>query len=147
VVLSGLIQNLDTHEPNAALRVHRRWVRSSPRIAPERKRSVTRRQSRLTENQITAMAAGYKAGKSVYILADEFGINRQTVSALLKEHGVRLHRTSPDEVDTMVEPYASGMSLVQVGAELGFGGATVYRQFVGRGVALRGRLSDARPST
>ena len=90
------------------------------------------------------MVAGYRAGESVYALADEFGINRQTVSALLKERGVRLHRTSPDEVDTMVELYESGMSLVQVGAEMGFGGATVYRQLVSRGVMLRDRQGRQR---
>ena len=45
VVLSGLIQNLETHELKAALRVYRRWMRTSPRTTPERKRVSTRRQS------------------------------------------------------------------------------------------------------
>ena len=53
-----LIQNLETHELKAALRVYRRWMRTSPRTTPERKRGDTAASPRLTANQVTAMAAG-----------------------------------------------------------------------------------------
>ena len=46
------------------------------------------KQRRLRELEQLELLEAYRAGDSVYGLADRFGIARQTVSAVLERHGV-----------------------------------------------------------
>ncbi len=85
------------------------------------------------------MATKYKAGAAVYELAAEFGCNRTTVAARLKKAGIAMRFQSPTSaaIDSMVRLYASGLSLLEVGKQLGFCANTVRN-------CLRGRPIEAR---
>ena len=85
------------------------------------------------------MVARYKEGATAYELADEFGCNRVTVSERLKKAGItmRLQSPSPEVVDEMVRLYKSGLSLVKVGNEVGFGASTAHNLLRARGVVTR----------
>jgi len=43
---------------------------------------------RLRDDQIDDLVAGYKLGSTVYELADQFAINRETVSLILRRRDV-----------------------------------------------------------
>src|ERR1039458_7686270 len=89
--------------------------------------SIRQRQRRLTGAQVVEMAARYQDGATVYELSDEFGCNRTTVAARLKKAGIAMRGQSPtsEVIDSMVRLYASGLSLMEVGRQLGFCANTV----------------------
>jgi hypothetical protein len=88
---------------------------------------IRQRQRRLTEAQVIEMAARYQEGATVYELAADFGCNRTTVAARLKKVGIVMRCQSPtsEAIDLMVRLYASGLSLLKVGEQLGFCANTV----------------------
>ena len=100
---------------------------------------IRQRQRRFNEVQVVEMATKYKAGAAVYELAAEFGCNRTTVAARLKKAGIAMRFQSPTSaaIDSMVRLYASGLSLLEVGKQLGFCANTVRN-------CLRGRPIEAR---
>ena len=106
---------------------------------PHRQRLLPARAPRLTEPQVVGLVASYHSGATIYELADEFDIDRRTVSARLKRQGVRLRLKSPTaaDVDDMVRLYKSGLSLVKVGLRTGFVARTVQRSLWARGLRLR----------
>jgi len=85
------------------------------------------------------MAARYAQGATVYELAEEFGIERRTVSARLKGAGVSMRRrpATAEQVAEMVRLYESGQSLLKVGQHLGFDAKTVRARLLERGVVMR----------
>jgi hypothetical protein len=89
--------------------------------------SIRQRQRRLTEAQVSEMAARYQEGATVYELAAEFGCNRTTVAIRLKNAGIQMRGQSPtlEAIDSMVRLYVSGLSLLEVGKQLGFCANTV----------------------
>ncbi len=116
---------------------------SEPRREP--KKPTLRAQRRLTAKQVEQLIAGYKAGSTVYQLADEFGCDRTTVSKKLKDAGITLRRTPPaeEQIDEMVRLYESGLSLERTGERVGFSAHTVLKYLGGRDVKTRdthGRL-------
>ncbi len=100
---------------------------------------ISQRQRRLTEAQVIEMAARYHGGATLYELAAEFGCNRTTVAARLKKAGIVMRGQSPtsEAIDSMVRLYASGLSHLEVGKQLGFCANTVRN-------GLRGRRIEAR---
>ena len=76
---------------------------------------------------------------TVYELGDEFGIERRTVSVILKRHGVRMRMQSLDEeaIDEAVRLYESGLSLAKVGERVGVTARTVQLRLRERGVTMR----------
>ena len=84
--------------------------------------SIRQRQRRLTEAQVTEMAAKYQAGATVYELAAEYGCHRATVAERLKKVGVAMRGQSPtsEVIDSMVGLYATGLTLLEVSEQLGF---------------------------
>ncbi|TAN22205.1 MAG: hypothetical protein EPN30_09150 [Actinomycetota bacterium] len=58
----------------------------------------TKRAKRLNDPQLVRLVELYKAGSSVYQLADQFGIDRRTVSIRLKEQGMVMRHQSPNEL-------------------------------------------------
>jgi DNA-binding transcriptional ArsR family regulator len=46
----------------------------------------------LTPDEVAELVAGYRAGRTIYELASEFKIARQTVSEHLHRHGVPMRR-------------------------------------------------------
>ena len=88
---------------------------------------ISQRQRRLTKAQVVEMAARYQEGATVYELATEFGCHRATVSERLKKAGITMRLQSPtsEVIDSMVRLYASGLSHLEVGKQLGFCANTV----------------------
>ncbi|GAB3423533.1 helix-turn-helix domain-containing protein [Flindersiella endophytica] len=56
-------------------------------------------QTRLTPDDVARLVAGYRSGRTIYELAGEFKIARQTVSEHLHRHGVRMRRRGLTETD------------------------------------------------
>lgn len=67
---------------------------SSP-APPQRDRPHLRTARKLDGEQVRELDAGYRAGATVFELGKHFGIDRRTVGALLKRHGVETHRRRP----------------------------------------------------
>jgi DNA-binding transcriptional regulator LsrR (DeoR family) len=85
------------------------------------------------------MVAGYRAGQSVNVLADKFGITRQRVSLILQRHDVaRRYRLLNDErLAQARQIYDQGNSLEQVGERLGVSAKTVQAAFRKAGFTTR----------
>lgn len=85
------------------------------------------------------MAARYQEGATVYELAAEFGCHRTTVAARLKKAGIAIRLQSPtsEAIDSMVRLYASDLSHLEVGKQLGFCANTVRNCLQGRRIEAR----------
>lgn len=85
------------------------------------------------------MVADYARGATVYDLAEKFGCNRRTVSALLKRSGVvmRNQPMSSDQINEAVRRYESGQSLAAVAAVLETSSKTILARLRERGVKMR----------
>ncbi|MEO1060572.1 MAG: helix-turn-helix domain containing protein [Actinomycetota bacterium] len=110
-----------------------------PDQAPEQAKRVQQRHMRLRPGQVKELVAGYRDGQTIYQLGERFGIDRRTVSAILKREGVRTRWKVMDEerIDQAVELYAAGLSLAAVAQELGTTSRTISGALKRRGVALR----------
>jgi DNA-directed RNA polymerase specialized sigma24 family protein len=73
------------------------------------------------------MIAKYERGATVYELAAEFGCHRTTVAERLKKAGASMRGQSPtpEEINSMVRLFATGLSFQEVGDRLGFCANTV----------------------
>ncbi len=105
------------------------------RRSPER----PNRLKRLSEEQVQQLAEGYEAGATVYELGDQFGISRQTVGKILKQHGVTMRRQglTPDQIDEAVRLYEAGWSLARIGERMDVNDTTVLTRLRERGVQTR----------
>jgi DNA-binding CsgD family transcriptional regulator len=85
------------------------------------------------------MADKYRNGETVYELAREFCISRHTVSTRLKKVGVKMRQRPPGRelIDQMVGLYESGLSLAEVGDQVGTSPGTVHIYIRTRGVQMR----------
>src|SRR5258708_38889850 len=65
------------------------------------------RAKQLDAHQVQELIADYQAGATVFRLGDQFGISRQTVSKILRRHGVPIRRRglSPEQIDEAVRLY------------------------------------------
>jgi DNA-binding IclR family transcriptional regulator len=81
------------------------------------------RQARLGAATISDLIAGYRAGAHIKELAQQFGVHRNTVTALLHRNGVELRPVglSPVQVDDARRRYHDGVSLAELGHEFGVG--------------------------
>lgn len=100
---------------------------------------VPRTARQLGGEQVEQLIADYRAGATVYTLSSQFGIDRRTVGAILKRHGVqtRWQRLSPAQIDEAVELYESGWSLARIAERVGVTPTTVHRRLRDRGVRMR----------
>lgn len=75
----------------------------------------------------------------MYELGNRFGIERRTVSNILKRHDVPMRRRglSPEQVDTAIHLYNLGWSLARVGGHLGVDHTTVLTKLRERGISTR----------
>jgi DNA-binding CsgD family transcriptional regulator len=102
--------------------------------------SLHRVAKRLKEHQVKALVEAYKSGATVYELADSFGIERRTVSNILKREGVetRWRRLTEEDIDEVVRLYATGLSAARIADRFGVNADTVRYQLRKRGVKMRG---------
>lgn len=85
------------------------------------------------------MVVGYEAGGRVTDLAAQFGVNRGTVNAILRRHGVTLRKPGlqADDVAVAARLYRDGWPLARLGAKFGVDGTTVWRELRSAGVEMR----------
>lgn len=97
------------------------------------------RARQLGGDQLRQLIADYQSGATVYELGDRFGIERRTVSNILRRHGVPMRRRglSPEQVDDAIHLYNLGWSVARVGQHLGVAHTTVLTTLRERGVPTR----------
>lgn len=102
-------------------------------------RPKPRRARQLNADQVQELIAGYKAGATVYELGARLGIERRTVSNILRRQDVPMRRRglSPEQVDHAVHLYKLGWSLARVGQRLGVDHTTVLTKLRERGIPTR----------
>lgn len=85
------------------------------------------------------LIAGYQAGATVYQLGERFGIDRKTVSQVLRHHEVPMRRRvlSPEQIDEAAQLYGRGWSLARIGKKMGVAPTTVHNRLRERGVRIR----------
>ena len=107
-----------------------------PRANVQTKKQIHRR---LRQREIDELVAGYRAGATVYQLANEFRIHRGTVSLLLERQRVPLRNrpVSPAQIEQARVLYATGQYLAKVGKQLGCDANTVRLALVKVGVRMR----------
>jgi IS30 family transposase len=98
---------------------------SSVFTAPKGARQLRRR---LSLGEVAELEQGYQAGKTVYELAAEFGVTRQTVSRHLKRRGVAMRRQGIAERDRAeaARLRGQGWSYARLGERFGVDGRTVW---------------------
>lgn len=85
---------------------------------------------KLPHDQATALVAAYEAGATVYQLAAQFGVHRQTVSRILKRSGVTLRRRTltADEVAQLIRAHQEGESVERIAAQFHIQPSTVRKR-------------------
>jgi transposase-like protein len=109
--------------------------------APPQQREPPARHFRFTHDQRAAVVDAYEAGASMADLAREYGVDRVSISQLLRKAGATIRQRrviSAAEVDRAVQLYESGLSLQTIGDRLGWDQKTIYRHLKVREVAMRG---------
>ena len=95
-------------------------------------RTLPRRFTQLTNEQVTALLEAYRAGDSTYQLAERFGVHRQTVAATLRRAGVatrgleRVELTDEQRAEAR-RLWDQGVSYHQIGIALGVSERVVSR--------------------
>jgi hypothetical protein len=84
---------------------------------------------------------------TTYELGDRFGIDRRTVSAILRRRGVDMRRRglSPSQVGDAIRRYNSGWPMARVGEHLGVDPTTVLNRLREHGIPTRDTHGRARP--
>lgn len=97
------------------------------------------RARQLDADQVQALVQDYVAGATTYGLGARFSIDRRTVSAILRRHGVQMRRRglSPEDVDDAIRRYEAGWSLARIGEHLNVDPTTVLSRLRERGVPTR----------
>jgi len=100
----------------------------------------------LRSDQVDALVAGYKAGRTMKELAAEFGIHRVTVSRHLRRTGVAVRgsRLGERESREAAALYAAGWSAARVAERLGVCADTVLRSLREAGAVIRPRQGGPR---
>jgi hypothetical protein len=98
-------------------------------------------QNRLSSAESQALVTAYLAGGSVYGLADQFHVHRNTVSRILEKEGVprRYRLLQGDTLKSAITSYQRGQSLAMIGQEQGISLDTVRAALTNAGVRLRPR--------
>ncbi len=122
------LRHLASKLPDAAAPMVEREPRAMPGIA-----------RRLKDTEVSELVSAYEAGATVYQLAEQFRINRRTVSKTLKRQGVetRWQRLTEADVDEAEYLYAQGWSLARIGERLSVSDGTVHYRLKKRGVQMR----------
>jgi lambda repressor-like predicted transcriptional regulator len=117
-----------------------RLLLEAPSARRPRGRPVSRqKQIRLDFHQATALAAAYRDGKKINELAQQYGVHRTTVSALLRRFDVELREQelAASEVTTAARLYELGWSLPRLGQRFRVDDMTVRRALLAVGMTMR----------
>lgn len=101
---------------------------------------VPRTAKQIKGDQAKELIAVYESGAGLGELSQRFGVSRQTVSRILKRHGVESRwsrRITDEEVDEAERLYKQGLSLARVGQRFNTTDDTIRRHLIKRGVKMR----------
>lgn len=101
---------------------------------------VPRTAKQIKGDQAQELIAVYEGGAGLGELSQRFGVSRQTVSRILKRHGVEprwSRRITDEEVDEAARLYEQGQSLARVGQRFNTTDDTIRRHLIKRGVRMR----------
>lgn len=118
---------------------------SAKTAAAPRSPASFRPNRKLMPAEIGELVGAYRRGATVYELAEQFGMHRQTVSAHLRREGIAMRpriRMTTRLVERATELYESGWSTVRIGKELGLGTSTVGKALKRAGVEMRPAVAD-----
>jgi hypothetical protein len=125
-----LIEALSHHAPpvKRLLEQALTWEDADPGVLPATRRCRIARQLRPAE--LDGLVEGYRAGKTVFQLADQFGIDRRTVGRHLRKRGIDTTPPGlqPEDVAAAADLYRSGWSLARIGDKYGTASTTVRVQ-------------------
>lgn len=112
--------------------------RNEPPRSPER----TPRRRTIKDvhaDQLAAIVSEYQAGATVYELAAQYALNRNSIANVLKRNGVQLRGQglASEQIDQAAYLYAAGQSLARIGERFGVDVRTVQRRLIERGVTMR----------
>lgn len=93
-------------------------------------RAIRQPHRRITPDEAAAIGEEYRGGRSTQEIADARGINRGTVSILVRRVGVPIRRAelSPDQLAEASELYSAGWSLNRLGQRYGLDPKTIKRR-------------------
>lgn len=93
----------------------------------------------LRPDEVDDLIEGYRAGRTVRELAQEFGVERRAVGRHLRARGVETKPPGlrPDDVPVAARLYESGWSLVRIGEKYGIADTTVRIYLLKAGVKMR----------
>ena len=105
------------------------------------------RHYRLDDAQTQQLIDSYQAGSTIYQLADQFDIERRTVSAILHRHDVPMRRRglTDDQINDAKRLYQQGWSLARIGNHMNVTADTVRARLLERDVTMRD--TQGRPRT
>ncbi|MET7490608.1 helix-turn-helix domain-containing protein [Streptomyces sp. NPDC005538] len=101
---------------------------------------VPRTAKQIKGEQAQRLITTYEDGAGLAELSRQFGISRQTVSSILKRHGIVprwSRRITDEEVDEAARLYEQGLSLARVGQRFNTTDDTIRRHLLKRGVKMR----------
>ena len=96
---------------------------------------------RLSPEQLTQLAADYRAGRSTSWLMQTYRLGQGTVLSLLEEQGLTMRGQGiPDgRLDEAIRLYAAGLSLMKVADRMNCSAETVRQVLLAAGVSMRAR--------
>lgn len=103
---------------------------------------VIQKQKHLTEEEIVLLVSEYKTGKSTYVLADQFGCHRSTVSSILKKHGVKVTHCKSKEklnIQDAISMYENLHTAQEIADKYGVTRQMVTQSLHAHGVKIRSR--------
>lgn len=100
---------------------------------------------KLLGGEVTQLIDAYQGGSTVSQLATRFGMNRNTVTKIIKVADVPLRSPglSTEQIAEAVTQYQAGMSLARIGDHFGVDAHTVRRRLLERGVEMRAPWPNA----
>jgi predicted transcriptional regulator len=112
---------------------------STPAPLLEQPAVIKQHQRRLPPGEVARLVAEYRAGNTMTVLAERYGVHPMTVTAHLKGAGIDLtpKRMSESEIDKAVYLYTAGWTLERIADRLGVTAMTVQRRLVARGIPRR----------
>ena len=85
----------------------------------------------LSQDKVNLLVSLYQSGKTIKQIQEETGVNKDTISAYLKENGLsvgsRGKRLDKEIVEEIISKYLSGCSICNIASDTGIGRRTVSR--------------------
>ena len=102
-------------------------------------KKAVRRQVRLSSDDQLKLVEQYKAVRSVFVVADLFGINRKTAAEILERHGIerRYNVLSAAEIAAAGRLYEAGQSYASIAGRFGADPSTIRTALLRAGFASR----------